>query len=32
MKAVADRAQAKYEYLFRSQILDFYRGKELGSE
>jgi outer membrane protein len=30
MKAVADRAQAKYEFLFRSKILDFYRGVELG--
>ena len=29
MKAVADRAQAKYEYLFRRKILDFYRGEEL---
>jgi outer membrane protein len=30
MKAVADRTQAKYEFLFRSKILDFYRGMELG--
>jgi outer membrane protein len=29
MKAVADCTQAKYEFLFRSKILDFYRGMEL---
>jgi hypothetical protein len=29
MKAVADRTQAKYEFLFRSKILEFYRGEEL---
>lgn len=26
MKAVSDRLQAKYDYLFRTKILDFYRG------
>lgn len=26
MKAVSDRIQAKYDYLFRTRILDFYRG------
>lgn len=26
MKAVSDWAQAKYEYLFRTKILDFYKG------
>ena len=26
MKAVADRIQAKYEYMFKSKILDYYRG------
>lgn len=26
MKAVSDRIQAKYDYLFRTKILDFYRG------
>lgn len=26
MKAISDLAQAKYEYLFRTKILDFYRG------
>ncbi|MCE2616240.1 TolC family protein [Phocaeicola oris] len=26
MKAVSDLAQAKYEYLFRTKILDFYKG------
>ncbi len=27
MKAVADRIQAKYEYIFRAKILEFYRGQ-----
>ncbi len=26
MKALSDRIQAKYEYLFRTKILDFYKG------
>ena len=26
MKAVSDRIQAKYDYLFRTKILDFYKG------
>ena len=26
MKAVADRIQSKYEYIFRAKILDYYRG------
>lgn len=26
MKAISDRLQAKYDYLFRTKILDFYRG------
>ena len=26
-KALSDRLQAKYEYLFRTKILDFYKGK-----
>ena len=26
MKAQSDELQAKYEYLFRTKILDFYRG------
>lgn len=26
MKALSDRIQAKYEYIFRSKILDFYKG------
>lgn len=29
MKAVSDRIQAKYDYLFRTKILDFYRGVPL---
>ena len=29
MKAVSEHIQAKYEYLFRTKILDFYRGKEI---
>lgn len=29
MKAVSDRLQAQYDYLFRTKILDFYRGKPL---
>lgn len=29
MKAVSDRIQAKYDYLFRTKILDFYKGKPL---
>ncbi len=30
MKATSDMIQAKYEYLFRSKILDFYKGVPLG--
>lgn len=30
MKATSDRIQAKYDYLFRSKILDFYKGTPLG--
>lgn len=26
MKAVSDCVQAKYDYLFRTKILDFYKG------
>lgn len=26
MKAVSDRIQAKYEYMFRTKVLDFYKG------
>ena len=26
LKAVADRIQAKYEYIFRAKILEYYRG------
>lgn len=29
MKAVSNRLQAKYDYVFRTKILDFYRGIEL---
>lgn len=29
MKAQSDELQAKYEYLFRSKILDFYQGKPI---
>ena len=29
MKAQSDELQAKYEYLFRTKILDFYKGKEI---
>lgn len=29
MKAVSDRIQAKYDYLFRTKILDFYKGVPL---
>ena len=29
MKAVSDRIQAKYDYLFRTKILDFYKGEPL---
>lgn len=29
MKALSNQLQAKYEYLFRTKILDFYRGHEL---
>lgn len=28
LKTVADRIQAKYEYMFRSKILEFYRGQQ----
>ena len=27
MKAQSDKIQAKYDYIFRTKILDFYRGK-----
>lgn len=30
MKATSDRIQAKYDYLFRIKILDFYKGTPLG--
>ncbi len=30
MKATSDMIQAKYQYLFRSKILDFYKGVPLG--
>ena len=26
MKATSDKIQAKYEYIFRKKILDFYKG------
>lgn len=29
MKAQSDELQAKYDYLFRTKILDFYQGKEI---
>ena len=29
MKAVSDRIQAKYDYIFRVKLLDFYQGKPL---
>lgn len=29
MKAVSDRIQAKYDYIFRIKILDFYKGADL---
>ncbi|WP_308764532.1 TolC family protein [uncultured Bacteroides sp.] len=29
MKSVSDRIQAKYEYMFRTKILDFYKGKPI---
>ncbi|MBQ5819179.1 MAG: TolC family protein, partial [Bacteroides sp.] len=29
MRAQSDELQAKYEYLFRSKILDFYKGKSI---
>ena len=29
MKAVSDRIQAKYEYVFRTKILDFYKGNPI---
>ena len=29
MKAVSDRIQAKYDYIFRIKLLDFYQGKPL---
>ena len=32
LKTVSDRIQAKYEYLFRSKILDFYKGIPLTLE
>lgn len=32
MKAISDKIQAKYDYLFRSKILDFYKGIPLTLE
>ena len=32
LKAVSDRIQAKYDYLFRTKILDFYKGVPLTLE
>ena len=32
MKALSDCIQAKYEYLFRTKILDFYKGIPLTLE
>ena len=32
MKAVSDMLQAKYDYLFRTKILDFYKGVPLTLE
>lgn len=29
MRALSDKIQAKYDYLFRSKILDFYKGKAI---
>ena len=29
MKAQSDELQAKYEYIFRTKILDFYKGVEI---
>ncbi|WP_321334631.1 TolC family protein [uncultured Bacteroides sp.] len=29
MKAVSDRLQAKYDYMFRTKILDFYKGQPI---
>ena len=29
MKALSDRIQAKYDYIFRTKILDFYKGKPI---
>lgn len=29
MKALSDRIQAKYEYIFRSKVLDFYKGNPI---
>ena len=29
MKAVSDRIQAKYDFIFRTKILDFYKGVPL---
>ena len=29
MKAVSEKIQAKYDYIFRTKILDFYRGVPL---
>ena len=29
LKAQSDELQAKYEYIFRSKILDFYKGIEI---
>lgn len=31
-KALSDRIQAKFDYLFRTKILDFYRGQSAGAE
>ena len=28
-KALSDRIQAKYDYLFRTKILDFYKGQPI---
>jgi outer membrane protein len=32
MKALSDMLQAKYDYLFRTKILDFYKGVPLTLE
>ena len=29
LKALSDKIQAKYEYLFRTKVLDFYKGVPL---